>query len=70
MSGVQCRPQVALVVMVFRITHRSVTPTSTLCLGLTSSHQSVEVKLVRVPFPVDFGHNIFVVVIPVNTSCM
>jgi len=69
MGGVQCRPQVALVVMVLGVAHGRVAPTVTLCLGLTGSHQSVEVKFVSVPFPMHFGHNVFVVIIPVNRNC-
>lgn len=68
MSGIQCRPQLALVVMVLGVVHRRVTPTATLSLCLTGSHQPVEVKLVSVPFPVDFGHYVLIVIIPVNKN--
>ena len=67
MGGVQCRSQLALMVMILGVGHCRVAPTVTLCLGLTGSHQPVEVKLVGVPFSVDFGHYIFIVVVPANT---
>jgi hypothetical protein len=66
MGGIQCRPQVALVMMVLGVAHRRVAPTVTLGLGLARRHQSVEVKFVSVPLSVDFGHDVFVVVIPVK----
>jgi hypothetical protein len=68
MGWVQCRPQVALVVMVFAVGHGRVASAVALRLGLTGRHQSVEVELVGVALPVNFRHNVLVVVVPVNRS--
>ena len=64
-----CRIQMMSMMCMMRMTIRACTSTRLRCLqrdtslGLTSHHQSMEVELVRVSFPVHFRHDIFVVVV-------
>ena len=60
MRGVQRGTQVALVRLVLVVRWQLALA---LRLRLARGHQPVEVELVGIPLPVDFGHYVFVVVV-------